>query len=66
LKILQILHEEVFSKPPREAVKQAFEFFGFKAKKEGDWSEIHCAEVSLAYRKACLKSHPNRGGSHQK
>ncbi|CAK0800993.1 unnamed protein product, partial [Prorocentrum cordatum] len=34
-----------------------------KARAEGDWSNFVAEEVSLAYRRLCLRGHPSRGGS---
>ncbi|CAE7031834.1 DJA6, partial [Symbiodinium natans] len=58
------LHQEIFSKTPADAVKESFEILGFsEAKaKEGDWSGVMVEEVSLAYRRQCLRGHPSRGG----
>ncbi|CAD7929510.1 unnamed protein product [Amoebophrya sp. A25] len=62
----QILHREVFSKSPKEAVRMAFDFFGFPdRKRRGDWSIYSASEVSLAYRKACLKAHREAGADSQ-
>ncbi|CAD7941602.1 unnamed protein product [Amoebophrya sp. A120] len=59
----QILYREIFSKSPKEAVRAAFAFFGFPEKKarRGDWSSYSVSEISLAYRKACLKAHREGG-----
>jgi len=58
----KILYKEIFSKSPKEAVRMAFSFFGFEDKKRrGDWSQYSVSEVSLAYRKACLRAHRSGG-----
>ncbi|CAJ1337615.1 unnamed protein product, partial [Effrenium voratum] len=56
------LHQEIFSKSPNEALKDAFELLGFE-NEEGDWSGLLVEELSLAYRRQCLRGHPSRGGS---
>jgi len=35
---------------------------GFRGRADGDWSNIAAEEVSLAYRRLCLRGHPSRGG----
>jgi hypothetical protein len=57
------LHAEVFQKQPADAIREAFALLGFKARVEGDWSNFVAEEVSLAYRRLCLRGHPSRGGS---
>jgi len=57
------LHAEVFQKQPADAIREAFALLGFKARAEGDWSNFVAEEVSLAYRRLCLRGHPSRGGS---
>ncbi|CAE7838033.1 unnamed protein product, partial [Symbiodinium necroappetens] len=56
------LHQEMFSKSPADAVKESFELLGFGDVREGDWSGVMVEEVSLAYRRQCLRGHPSRGG----
>jgi len=56
------LHQEIFSKSPADAVKESFELLGFGDVREGDWSGVMVEEVSLAYRRQCLRGHPSRGG----
>ncbi|CAE7577223.1 DJA6 [Symbiodinium sp. CCMP2456] len=56
------LHQEIFSKSPADAVKESFELLGFGDVREGDWSSVMVEEVSLAYRRQCLRGHPSRGG----
>lgn len=57
------LYDEVFQKHPADAIADAFAFMGFPAKFEGDWSCVAVEEVSLVYRRMCLRGHPSRGGS---
>mmetsp|Transcript_2500 Transcript_2500/g.6273 ORF Transcript_2500/g.6273 Transcript_2500/m.6273 type:complete len:1233 (+) Transcript_2500:65-3763(+) len=57
------LHDEVFRKQPSEALRDAFAYFGFRPRQAGDWSNVAAEEVSLAYRRLCLRGHPSRGGS---
>jgi len=57
------LHDEVFRKQPGEAIREAFMLLGFRGRADGDWSNIASEEVSLAYRRLCLRGHPSRGGA---
>jgi len=57
------LLEEVFSKQPEDAIRDSFALLGFRERGDGDWSCIAADEVSLAYRRMCLRGHPSRGGS---
>jgi len=57
------LYDEVFQKQPAEALRDAFAYFGFRPRQDGDWSNVASEEVSLAYRRLCLRGHPSRGGS---
>lgn len=57
------LYDEVFQKQPGDAIIEAFAFLGFKAKFDGDWSSVAVEEISLVYRRMCLRGHPSRGGS---
>eukprot|EP00930_Biecheleria_cincta_P082977 TRINITY_DN72616_c0_g1_i1.p1 TRINITY_DN72616_c0_g1~~TRINITY_DN72616_c0_g1_i1.p1 ORF type:complete len:1274 (-),score=294.67 TRINITY_DN72616_c0_g1_i1:108-3929(-) len=57
------LYDEIFNKEPAAAVTEAFEVMGFKSRGDGDWSGYVVEEVSLAYRRQCLRGHPSRGGS---
>lgn len=56
------LHDEVFRKQPSDAIREAFMLLGFRGRADGDWSNIAAEEVSLAYRRLCLRGHPSRGG----
>ncbi|CAJ1389767.1 unnamed protein product [Effrenium voratum] len=57
------LYEEVFEKHPAEALKESFALLGFRSRSEGDWSGVSVEEISLVYRRMCLRGHPSRGGS---
>jgi len=57
------LHEEVFTKQPEDAIHEAFALLGFRPRTEGDWSGFVAEEISLAYRRMCLRGHPSRGGA---
>lgn len=59
------LLDEVFGKQPGEAVRDAFANLGFRERLAGtgDWSNVAADEISLAYRRMCLRGHPSRGGS---
>eukprot|EP00931_Biecheleriopsis_adriatica_P064474 TRINITY_DN39249_c0_g1_i1.p1 TRINITY_DN39249_c0_g1~~TRINITY_DN39249_c0_g1_i1.p1 ORF type:complete len:1127 (+),score=272.68 TRINITY_DN39249_c0_g1_i1:115-3495(+) len=57
------LYHEVFQKESADAVQEAFELLGFPCRGDGDWSGYMVEEVSLAYRRQCLRGHPSRGGS---
>eukprot|EP00929_Paragymnodinium_shiwhaense_P022396 TRINITY_DN1431_c0_g3_i1.p1 TRINITY_DN1431_c0_g3~~TRINITY_DN1431_c0_g3_i1.p1 ORF type:complete len:1442 (-),score=454.68 TRINITY_DN1431_c0_g3_i1:144-4469(-) len=57
------LFEEVFQKSPEDALREAFELLGFRGREDGDWSNVASEEVSLTYRRMCLRGHPSRGGS---
>jgi len=56
------LHDEVFRRHPATAVREAFVLLGFRPHAEGDWSNVTGEEVSLSYRRLCLRGHPSRGG----
>merc|ERR1712137_162578 len=56
------LYEEVFWKKPEKALEDAFALLRLKGREDGDWSNLTTEEVSLAYRRHCLKGHPSRGG----
>jgi len=57
------LYDEVFKAQPDDAIRGAFELLGFRSRSDGDWSSISVEEVSLVYRRLCLRGHPSRGGS---
>lgn len=57
------LHDEVFRKQPMEAIREAFGLLGFRAPPDGDWTGMAAEEVSLSYRRLCLRGHPSRGGA---
>mmetsp|Transcript_89833 Transcript_89833/g.287942 ORF Transcript_89833/g.287942 Transcript_89833/m.287942 type:complete len:1250 (-) Transcript_89833:438-4187(-) len=59
------LLDEVFSRQPVDAIREAFTHMGFRERgaDSGDWSNISADEISLAYRRMCLRGHPSRGGS---
>lgn len=56
------LYQEIFSKDPGQALEEAFQLLGFPSD-IGDWSGYMVEEISLAYRRQCLRGHPSRGGS---
>ena len=56
------LYQEIFSKAPGQALQEAFQLLGFPSD-TGDWSNYMVEEISLAYRRQCLRGHPSRGGS---
>jgi len=67
------LFKDIFRFPPEIAIRDAFQHFGFQASGTGnrnfsitsenhDWSHISTDELTLAYRRISLKTHPNRGG----
>eukprot|EP00929_Paragymnodinium_shiwhaense_P022395 TRINITY_DN1431_c0_g2_i4.p1 TRINITY_DN1431_c0_g2~~TRINITY_DN1431_c0_g2_i4.p1 ORF type:complete len:1618 (-),score=449.06 TRINITY_DN1431_c0_g2_i4:289-5142(-) len=56
------LYEEIFKKLPQEALSDAFALFGFRSLQDGDWSHVAAEEISLTYRRMCLRGHPSRGG----
>jgi len=56
------LYNEVFRCQPAVAVRNAFAYMGFQERGLGDWSHIVVEEVSLVYRRLCLRGHPSRGG----
>lgn len=57
------LHDEVFKKQPTHAICEAFQLLGLRGRGDGDWSNVQTEEVSLAYRRLCLRGHPSRGGA---
>eukprot|EP00434_Breviolum_minutum_P042449 symbB.v1.2.037783.t1/scaffold5675.1/size27237/2 len=57
------LYDEVFQKHPADALRESFALMGFRHRHEGDWSSVSVEEVSLVYRRMCLRGHPSRGGS---
>eukprot|EP00913_Durusdinium_trenchii_P011418 g10723.t1 len=57
------LYDEVFRQHPVDALRDSFAFLGFKPRHEGDWSSTSVEEISLVYRRMCLRGHPSRGGS---
>jgi len=57
------LHDEVFRRQPADAIRDAFALLGFRARADGDWSSFVSEEISLAYRRMCLRGHPSRGGA---
>mmetsp|Transcript_6393 Transcript_6393/g.15820 ORF Transcript_6393/g.15820 Transcript_6393/m.15820 type:complete len:1478 (-) Transcript_6393:254-4687(-) len=59
------LLEEFFSKQPSVTIREAFTHMGVRERGEnsGDWSHVTVDEISLAYRRMCLRGHPSRGGS---
>jgi len=57
------LYGEVFKKAPADAIREAFTVFGCRSRSDGDWSNVPAEEVSLAYRRLCLRGHPSRGGA---
>merc|ERR1719191_989576 len=56
------LYSEVFSAHQADAVQWAFGLLTIPSVAEGDWSNVSVEEVSLAYRRFCIRAHPNRGG----
>jgi len=59
------LYDEIFKKPQADALRDAFTFLSFRTRNDGDWSMISVEEISLVYRRMCLRGHPSRGGSPQ-
>lgn len=57
------LLEEVFKKSPPVAIREAFATFHFHCAIDGDWSHLSVDQVSLEYRRFCLRNHPTRTGS---
>lgn len=57
------LFDEVFQYEPADAVRSAFALLGFKGRGETDFSNVAAEEISLAYRRLCLRGHPSRGGA---
>merc|ERR1712194_32188 len=57
------LCDEVFNKYPEDAVGSAFALLGFQCNFVGDWAHVVASDVSLVYRRMCLRGHPSRGGS---
>lgn len=57
------LYDEVFQKHPADAIRESFSLMGFRQRPDGDWSNLSVEEVSLVYRRMCLRGHPSRGGS---
>jgi len=57
------LYDEVFQKNPSTALRESFGLLGFRNRPDGDWSSISVEEISLVYRRMCLRGHPSRGGS---
>lgn len=56
------LYSEVFAAHQADAVQWAFTLLNVAGTAEGDWSNVSTEDVSLAYRRICIRSHPNRGG----
>ncbi|CAE7478874.1 DJA6 [Symbiodinium natans] len=57
------LYSEVFQKHPADAIRESFALLGFRNRSDGDWSSTSVEEISLVYRRMCLRGHPSRGGS---
>mmetsp|Transcript_117931 Transcript_117931/g.279912 ORF Transcript_117931/g.279912 Transcript_117931/m.279912 type:complete len:1449 (+) Transcript_117931:65-4411(+) len=57
------LFSEVFKKHPSDAIRESFALLGFRNRFDGDWSSTSVEEISLVYRRMCLRGHPSRGGS---
>jgi len=57
------LGDEIFSEQPSQAIVDAFALLGFDERADGDWSGFVAEEVSLSYRRMCLRGHPSRGGA---
>ena len=53
--LIDKLTQSLFVIPKSEALENAYNFFGVKATASND-------EINTAYRKLCLKHHPDKGG----